>query len=157
MRISCIFNCVSKQTISSSHEIVIPLMSDSAFFEMLSTALQSTHRQLSNVQSEFTDTLQGLSRSISNTARPMSSTSSNFHPHSILAHPGTIRPPAYGNKVRIQPLHSAPYSMLNVDGSHVVEGDIPAVCRSRGVRKRVRGFTWRAHSGRERDAIDAVR
>ncbi|KAF9009176.1 hypothetical protein BDZ89DRAFT_1143956 [Hymenopellis radicata] len=83
---------------SSSHELVIPLASDSAFFQMLSTALESTSQHLTSVQSEFSVTLAQLSRDISDSARPVSSTTPSFHPHSRLTHPGTIRAPAHAHK-----------------------------------------------------------
>ncbi|KAK0461934.1 uncharacterized protein EV420DRAFT_1665571 [Desarmillaria tabescens] len=73
-----------------SQEVVIPLVSDSAFFQLLFTALKAMSDHLATVQLEFSQTLHVLSRSISDSARPASATTSGFHPYSILTHPGTI-------------------------------------------------------------------
>lgn len=61
-----------------------------AFFQVLSKALQSTSDQLITAQKDFTNTLGKLSRNVSLTARPISSTSS-FHPHSSVSHQTAIR------------------------------------------------------------------
>ncbi|KAE9385623.1 hypothetical protein BT96DRAFT_1006875 [Gymnopus androsaceus JB14] len=87
---------------SDSHgaprELVIPLVKDSAFFELLSTALHDLSGRLSVLYTDFTDTLQALSVKIADSARPVSANASNFHPHSILSHPGTISFPSRSNK-----------------------------------------------------------
>jgi hypothetical protein len=80
-------------------EALIPLISDTAFYQLLLDALQSLSSHLSTVHSNFLNTLEGLSRNIASSARPVSSTSS-FRPHSVLssnpASIGTIR--ATGHK-----------------------------------------------------------
>ncbi|KAK0206748.1 SPX domain-containing protein [Desarmillaria ectypa] len=73
-----------------SQEVVIPLVSDSAFFQLLSTALKAMSDHLATVQLEFSQTLHDLSRTISDSARPASATASGFRPYSILTHPGAI-------------------------------------------------------------------
>ncbi|KAJ7176466.1 SPX domain-containing protein [Mycena filopes] len=65
-------------------EIVIPLASDSAFFQLLATTLQSLSEHLLTMQAQFVKTLQQLTITVSDTARPVSSTSSHFKPHSAL-------------------------------------------------------------------------
>jgi len=72
-----------------AQELVIPLLSNTAFFQLLSTALQSLSAHLLTVRSGFINTLQTLSRDISLSARPVSSTSS-FHPHSSSSDPASI-------------------------------------------------------------------
>ncbi|KAJ7698869.1 SPX domain-containing protein [Mycena metata] len=63
-------------------EIVIPLVSDSAFFQLLATTLQSLSDHLLEMQAQFVKTLQQLTVTVSDTARPVSSTSSSFRAHS---------------------------------------------------------------------------
>ncbi|KAK7471160.1 hypothetical protein VKT23_002571 [Stygiomarasmius scandens] len=82
-----------------SRELVIPLVKDSAFFQLLSTALQGLSDHFLLLHTEFTDTLHALAKSIGNTARPVSeSSSAKFHPHSVLSHPGEITAPIRANK-----------------------------------------------------------
>lgn len=76
-------------------EVVIPLSSDTAFFQVLSKALQSVSDHLLVAQSTFTHTLGELSRNVSLTARPLSSTSS-FRPHSSSTHPASIKAKTFG-------------------------------------------------------------
>lgn len=89
---------------SDSHgtprEIVIPLIKDSAFFELLSTALHDLSDHLSTLHGDFAKTLEALSVKISDSARPISSHKNSFQPHSSLSHPGTISFPSRSNKVR---------------------------------------------------------
>ncbi|KAH7909420.1 SPX domain-containing protein [Hygrophoropsis aurantiaca] len=66
---------------NGSRELVIPLRSDTAFFRLLTSALESLSTHLLKVHANFTATLHALSSSISHAARPSSSTSS-FHPYS---------------------------------------------------------------------------
>lgn len=80
-----------------SQEVVIPLVADSAFFQLLSTALKAMSDHLTTVQLEFSQTLHDLSRTISDSARPASATNSGFHPYSILTHPGAITIGAAGS------------------------------------------------------------
>ncbi|KAJ7856706.1 SPX domain-containing protein [Mycena olivaceomarginata] len=63
-------------------EIVIPLVSDSAFFELLVTALQGLSAHLLAIHAQFVETLAELTRSVSDSARPVSSTSHSFKAHS---------------------------------------------------------------------------
>lgn len=84
----------------SPNEVVIPLVSDMAFFQMLSDAIEGLSAHLATVHSDFVDTLEGLSRTISNSARPTSSTTT-FHPYSLVtSDAGAIRYPAHAAKVR---------------------------------------------------------
>lgn len=64
-----------------THEIIIPLVSDTAFYQLLTQALQYLNAKLAVVRSDFEASLRSLSRSIAHSARPMSSTS-GFRPHS---------------------------------------------------------------------------
>jgi hypothetical protein len=76
---------------AGTKEFIIPLLSDTAFFQLLSTALQSLSTHLLNVHSEFIATLDALSRDISLSARPVSS-SSTVHPHSSSSsHDASVR------------------------------------------------------------------
>ena len=67
--------------LSSSHELIIPLASDTAFFRTLSDALDALSANLVTKRAEFESTLHALSHDISAAARPSSSTSS-FHAYS---------------------------------------------------------------------------
>ncbi|KAF7987022.1 hypothetical protein HWV62_127 [Athelia sp. TMB] len=78
-----------------AREVVVPLSSDTAFFEMLSKALQSISDHLATAQSNFTHTLEELSRNVSVTARPISSTAS-FHAHSSATHPASVKATSFG-------------------------------------------------------------
>jgi len=53
-------------------DIVIPLVSDSAFFDLLYTTLEHMSIQLKSVEGEFMAALEVLSRTIGDTARPVS-------------------------------------------------------------------------------------
>jgi hypothetical protein len=75
-----------------TRELVIHLVSDSAFLEQLSSALQTFSAHLLSLRTDFVSTLEGLSRDISLSARPTSSTSS-FHPYSYLSNPADIGVP----------------------------------------------------------------
>ncbi|KAG5653773.1 hypothetical protein H0H81_010614 [Sphagnurus paluster] len=66
------------------NEVVIPLAADMLFFQTLSTAINDLSAHLVTVQSDFVNTLHTLSRTISDSARPTSSTRSNFRTHSGL-------------------------------------------------------------------------
>lgn len=71
-------------------EIIIPLASDTMFFEVLMHALQTLGTQLNAVSDEFMANLSTLSRSISSAAKPMSSTNSSFQPHSNASNPASV-------------------------------------------------------------------
>ncbi|KAJ4475019.1 hypothetical protein J3R30DRAFT_3777193, partial [Lentinula aciculospora] len=79
-------------------EVVIPLVKDSAFFELLSTAIHNLSDRMSTLYTDFADTLETVSRQVSDSARPISSRSNSFHPHSVLSNPGTINFPSRNNK-----------------------------------------------------------
>ncbi|KAL0958879.1 hypothetical protein HGRIS_014194 [Hohenbuehelia grisea] len=70
-----------------THEVVIPLVSDTAFFELLTSALQALATHLLAVQNDFMATLKSLAVTIASTSHPMSATSSSFRPHSSLSNP----------------------------------------------------------------------
>lgn len=57
----------------SAHEIIVPLTSDTAFYRVLVSALQSLSEHQKRVQEEFTETVQHLTLDISNVSRPSSS------------------------------------------------------------------------------------
>ena len=68
---------------------MIPLASDTAFFQLLYDALSSLSRYLDNTKQDFIKSLDDLSASIANTARPLSSIS-HFHPTSSSQEPSSI-------------------------------------------------------------------
>jgi hypothetical protein len=80
---------INVATEDNNKELIIPLFSDTAFFQLLSTALQSFSAYLLSVHSDFITILQDLSRNVSQSARPASS-SSSFHPHSASSNPAAI-------------------------------------------------------------------
>ncbi|KAJ7587069.1 SPX domain-containing protein [Mycena floridula] len=87
---------------SQPGQTVIPLAADSAFFQLLSTALQSFSDHLQVVKTEFTETLLTLSAKIGDSARPVSRASTSFRPlSSTVVHPGTISVPSIANKVSL--------------------------------------------------------
>lgn len=99
------------------NEVVIPLVSDMAFFQMLSDAIEGLSAHLATVHSDFVDTLEGLSRNISDSARPTSSTTT-FHPYSLVtSDAGAIRYPAHAAKVRF---HKNLHATLLLTGSYRV-------------------------------------
>ena len=65
------------------HRLVIPLVSDTVFFQTLSLAIHHLSAHFFAVQSDFLDSLAELSNSISDSARPASSVSKSFRPFSI--------------------------------------------------------------------------
>ncbi|KAJ7080454.1 SPX domain-containing protein [Mycena epipterygia] len=80
-------------------EMVIPLVSDSAFFRFLETALQVVADHLTTVHDQFVATLTELTRVVSDSARPVSSTSLAFKVHSVLkADAGRVRVGASSSK-----------------------------------------------------------
>lgn len=97
--------CPCRATGGTPHEVVIPLVSDTAFFQMLATALQALSAHLLTVHLDFVDTLHDLSRTIGDSARPASSTSGGFHPSSgVTAGSGHMRlgfPAFAGSKVGV--------------------------------------------------------
>jgi hypothetical protein len=78
----------------NSRELVIPLITNTAFFELLSRALQTISTQLLAVHKDFVSSLEGLARDISLSARPASSIST-FRPHSrVTSDPTSIHLPS---------------------------------------------------------------
>ncbi|PSR81314.1 hypothetical protein PHLCEN_2v6393 [Hermanssonia centrifuga] len=74
---------------ADTQEFIIPLASDTAFFHVLVQALRTLSTHLGTVHEEFMTNLVDLSRSISSSARPMSSTST-FHPYSHSSNPASV-------------------------------------------------------------------
>ncbi|KAH9931760.1 SPX domain-containing protein [Amylocystis lapponica] len=70
-------------------ELVIPLVSDTAFFELLVHALQCLTTRLAIVRSDFETKLHALARNISLSARPMSATAS-FSPSKHSSNPAAV-------------------------------------------------------------------
>jgi len=79
---------------SSGREYTIPLASDTAFFDLLTSAMNSLSTQLTTVHSKFTADLEDLSKSISNSALPISQTDSSYRPFSVDDDPGAISIPS---------------------------------------------------------------
>ena len=75
---------------NGTKELVIPLRSDSAFFQKFSTGLQSLSSHLAEIHTRFVHSLKSLSKDISFTARPVSSSSSSFQPHSTTSDASSI-------------------------------------------------------------------
>ncbi|KXN82923.1 hypothetical protein AN958_02006 [Leucoagaricus sp. SymC.cos] len=67
---------LDEDTQSNLHEVVIPLVSDSQFFELLYATLEHMSTHLKSVESDFMETLTTLSRTIGDSARPASSSHS---------------------------------------------------------------------------------
>ncbi|KAH0579150.1 hypothetical protein H2248_003303 [Termitomyces sp. 'cryptogamus'] len=66
------------------NEVVILLASDKVFIRTLLNSINGLSAHLLTMQSHFVETLNGLSRTIAKSARPISRTTSGFHPHSVL-------------------------------------------------------------------------
>ena len=79
---------------SSAREYIIPLASDAAFFDHLTSAVNSLSAQLATVHSEFMEDLEDLSKSISDSALPISQTDHSYRPFSVKDDPGTITIPS---------------------------------------------------------------
>ncbi|KAG6827122.1 hypothetical protein H0H92_013142 [Tricholoma furcatifolium] len=71
--------------IRNMKELVIPLASDMLFFQNLSNTINGLSTHLDSVQHDFIDNLTALSRTIGDCARPTSSSTTGFQPHSILS------------------------------------------------------------------------
>lgn len=82
----------SRELSDGTREIVIPLASDTAFFQLLQTALQTLNAHLHFVRADFIAALDALTRSISRSARPQSS-SPGFRPYSAAADPTSVQSP----------------------------------------------------------------
>ena len=79
---------------SSSREYIIPLASDTAFFGLLMSAVNSLSSRLTVVHSEFMADLADLSKSISDSALPISQTNASHRPFSVDDDPGAINIPS---------------------------------------------------------------
>ena len=79
---------------SSAHEYIIPLASDTAFFDLLTSAMNSLSTRLTTVHSEFMADLKGLSKSISDSALPISQVDTSYRPFSVGDDPGTVSIPS---------------------------------------------------------------
>jgi len=80
-------------------EVVIPLAQETAFYNLLTTTLESVSLHLTAVRSEVLSSVQHLSRIISDSAHPASA-ASKFHPHSPLTdNAGSVRVKVSGLKV----------------------------------------------------------
>lgn len=79
---------------TNTHDLIIPLRSDTAFFQLLSTALASLAEHFDTVHDGFTSTLQSLADAISMTARPTSSSAPHsFSTYSMaVSNAATLRP-----------------------------------------------------------------
>ena len=75
-------------------EYTIPLASDIAFFNVLMSAVNSLSTQLATKHSEFMTELKDLSKSISNSALPVSQTDATYKPFSVSDDPATINIPS---------------------------------------------------------------
>lgn len=76
--------------VKGARELVIPLASDTAFFQLLHGALLSLSVHLDTMKARFIQDLEQLASNISNTARPLSSISRSFHPASPSSDPSSI-------------------------------------------------------------------
>ncbi|OBZ77302.1 Transcriptional regulator of yeast-form-adherence 3 [Grifola frondosa] len=90
-------DCGSLTHISSEdlpiQELIIPLVSDTAFFRLLTETLQTLATNLISMRANFESTLRSLTQEISTASRPISATSS-FHPHSpFSSDPATVTVP----------------------------------------------------------------
>lgn len=77
-----------------THEYIIPLASDAAFFDLLTGAMNSMSAQLTIVHSQFMAGLGDLSKSISASALPMSRADPSYRPFSIEDDPALISIPS---------------------------------------------------------------
>jgi len=85
---------------SSAHEYIIPLASDTAFFDLLTSAMNNLSTQLATVHSEFMADLEGLSKSISDSALPTSQTKASYRPFSVKDDPAAISIPSTSSAFR---------------------------------------------------------
>ncbi|KAF8154620.1 hypothetical protein B0H34DRAFT_660898 [Crassisporium funariophilum] len=76
---------------TQEQEVVIPLIHDTQFYNMLATTLESVSAHLNTVHADFLGALKGLGRSISDAAGP-ASVVGGFMPHSrVTTHAGSVR------------------------------------------------------------------
>lgn len=79
---------------SLAREYIIPLASDAAFFDLLTNAVDTLSTQLTTVHSEFMAGLADLSKSISESALPISQTDASYRPFSASDDPGAVDVPS---------------------------------------------------------------
>ncbi|KAF9652502.1 hypothetical protein BDM02DRAFT_3089024 [Thelephora ganbajun] len=79
---------------SPAREYIIPLASNTAFFDLLTSAINSLSTRLIAVRSEFMAELEGLSKSISDSALPISQINASYRPFSVKDDPGAIDIPS---------------------------------------------------------------
>ena len=79
---------------SSAREYTIPLASDTAFFDLLTSAMNNLSTRLTTVHSEFMAGLADLSKSISDSALPISQTDTSYRPFSVNDDPAAIAIPS---------------------------------------------------------------
>ena len=75
-----------------TRELIIPLVSDTAFFELFYSALESLASHFLVVRSNFVQDLEALAKSISHTAVPESGRSPHFHASSQLGEESPVSP-----------------------------------------------------------------
>ncbi|KAJ6447875.1 hypothetical protein C8R45DRAFT_850636 [Mycena sanguinolenta] len=98
----------------SKVEVVIPLASDLAFFELLVKTLRELSEHLTAIHAQFVETLTELTKTVSAAARPVSSTSHGFKALSALrSDAGEVRANAMTRKAS-QYLYSDLYSWREI-------------------------------------------
>jgi hypothetical protein len=71
-------------------EVVIPLVHDAEFFNLLEGNIQVLAFRMEKIHSEFLKSLQDLARMITDTCQP-ASVAGNYHPYSsVSTHPGSV-------------------------------------------------------------------
>jgi hypothetical protein len=72
-------------------EVVVPLVQETKFYDLLTKALESVSSHLTAIQSDFLSSLENLSVAICDSVRPASA-APKFHPYSPLtANAGSVR------------------------------------------------------------------
>ncbi|KAJ3569146.1 hypothetical protein NP233_g5238 [Leucocoprinus birnbaumii] len=67
---------INQDTLPETREVIIPLVSDSQFFELLHNTLEHMSLHLKSIEDNFMETLKDLSKAIGDSARPASSSHS---------------------------------------------------------------------------------
>jgi hypothetical protein len=76
---------------STMQEIVVPLVHDTEFYNLLSGTLESISEHLTGLHTEFVNSLQVLSMTIGDSTHP-ASVSASFQPlSSVTTHAGSVR------------------------------------------------------------------
>jgi len=101
-------------------EVVIPLIHDSEFFNILSTTLESISAHLTKMHEEFLSNLTDLSRAIADSSHP-ASVAAGFHPSSsITTHAGAIR--VRTGELKVSPTREHFPAGLNL--GHIIQSDL---------------------------------